>query len=95
MPTEMTVNSIVQFGGFLATARVGERAVYHTGFLLDDRVPDKKSGRDAVHARALDMLADHVALSADAGLITLTQRRCGEGQWDYLAIRIKRKGRNF
>lgn len=93
MARESRVRTAVQFGGFVSAARPGERTVYHTGFLLDDRVAaDQTTPRRVERALTLDALAEHVGFAADAGLVRLVQR-VRSGARDYLAIRTRRKGR--
>lgn len=59
-----------------ATARPGTAVLYHTGFLVVDRVkrPDLADIADAF-----------LALSAE-GRVVLAQRRRGEARFDYLAV---------
>ena len=54
----------------------GERAVYHTGDLLEDRKKDPEIG----------LLATEVFARARAGDVYLTQRRLGEARFQYTAI---------
>lgn len=78
---ESVIRTMVQFGGFVSSARPGDRVVYHTGFLHDDRLE-----RNGVR-----LLADYIALAAEAGLVAMTQRR-NAGVTEYLATRTRRKG---
>jgi hypothetical protein len=77
---ETAARTLVQFGGWLAIAQPGDRALYHTGFLARDRQDSDR----------LDEFADHVALLSDSGMVSLIRRRVGEERWDYLAERTRR-----
>lgn len=59
---------------WLNTARRGASAVYHTGFLCDDR---KRSG-------AVQAVADTAWQAHLGGIAFLTQRRLADRLYDYL-----------
>lgn len=85
MANELTIRSIVQYGGWLASAKAGDRCVYHSGHLTSAR-------QDSADINAL---ADHVIVSSESGLVRLFQRRRREDTWDYLAVRCRAKPLKF
>jgi hypothetical protein len=64
---------------FVRNAKRGESCIYHTGNLMSDRL----SG-DWPYAAAVADLAWELQ---EAGKINLTQKRIGEGEFDYRATR--------
>lgn len=79
---ERTITSPIAFGGFLQVAKAGDRCVYHTGCLIDDR---------QTHAH-VHVMAEFVAFAADLGLVLLHQVRVSDGLARYVAVRTRRKG---
>jgi len=65
----------------LAAQPAGSSAVYHTGFLVKDRELSKAVAATAALAWQL----------AEAGHLLLTQRRVGEGTFEYIAKVIKKE----
>ena len=71
---------------WLGTAMPGDRFEYHRGFLACDRDPEERVLVPA-ERRRVDALADQASEMAAIGLVCLTQRRHGEADYSYLAIK--------
>ncbi len=84
-PLEVTVdeNAIVDW---LLDARPGDRIVYFRGFLGLDRC---KTGRieDAARRRQLVSVAHRIMAAAEQGLVMPVQKRMGEEDALYIAVR--------
>jgi hypothetical protein len=84
-PLEVTVdeNAIVDW---LLDARPGDRIVYFRGFLGLDRC---KTGRieDAARRRQLVAVANRIMAAAEQGLVMPVQKRIGEEDALYIAVR--------
>ena len=80
--------SRVAFYGWLERARAGEQLEYHRGLLIRDRSP--ASDLADHDRRALAEMADAVFRAAEDGRVHLVQRRNGEFDFGYLAIKASR-----
>lgn len=85
--------NVSEFRRWVATARPGERLLYHQGDLMRDRggfdaERRGKAQRDLTEAqRNLSRLADEVRDAQEAGFVTLVQKRVDEGVYHYFAER--------
>ena len=77
------------FCAWLGNAMPGDCLEYHRGFLACDRDPDQRTLTPA-DRRRVDALADQVREMAAIGLVALIQRRLGEADFSYLAIKARR-----
>ena len=75
------VRTVDEFTAFLTLAKRGEMAIYHRGFLARD------TRRPHVENTKVRQLAEAAKVANKNGIATLTQRRLGEGVYEYLAIR--------
>jgi hypothetical protein len=69
-----------------AHAAPGARCVYHRGHLAEDRHPITSRLGEAAR-RQLDGTADLALAMAPTGQVLLVQRRHGDGDYSYLAIK--------
>lgn len=69
-----------------------DREIYHVGFLARDREPPHSLNncRCSLCLRAAEVsaTADDRWRAFKRGELTLTQRRVGDGRWEYLAISL-------
>jgi hypothetical protein len=74
------------FCDWLASARAGQQLEYYRGLLAHDRVPSTKvlPERDRV---ALTALAKRAMQAAPGGRVHLVQRRHGDGDYSYIAVK--------
>jgi hypothetical protein len=75
-----TVTTVTELEKFKKTGRSGEIALYHTGFLYNDRLND--SMLEAVAATALGY--------EELGYFLLFQRRLDDMEYEYLAVRTSK-----
>lgn len=73
------------FRGWLKRAGPGQQLEYYRGYLVRDRWPTSDPSED--ERRALGRLAEAAWRAADEGLVDLVQRRNGEFDFSYLAIK--------
>ena len=73
------------FRDWLKRAGPGQQLEYYRGYLVRDRWPTSDLSED--ERQALGRLADAAWRAADEGLLDLVQRRHGEFDFSYLAIR--------
>jgi hypothetical protein len=76
------------FNRWLLRALPGQQLEYHRGLLVRDRSPASELAEDG--RRALARIADAALEAADDGLVLLVQRRNGELDFSYLAIKAAR-----
>ena len=77
---------------WLETSSPGERIEYHRGCLpLDRTLGFSELGEQRRHE--LNVIADRVQALAKEGRLILVQKRHGEGDYGYLAIKLKSKPR--
>lgn len=83
-----------EFDKWVANAPPGRRLVYHHGFLCHDRSKQIWQGRvptthywEPIHSIALAAKAAYLN-----GDVLLTQRRRGDGDFDYIATKRRHKG---
>jgi hypothetical protein len=74
----------------LACLKKGRSAVYHRGFLARDRglAPLSPHGKDykrTIAEQRVHEVAQYAERLCEAGMVTLTQRRVGEGEFEYIA----------
>lgn len=80
--------SLEAFRSWLGQAQPGDRLEYHQGFLTIDRSP---ASCFADHERqVLTKLASAVLKAADASQVHLLQRRHGDGEYSYIAVRARK-----
>lgn len=74
---DAVVYKLDQFRDWMFSAARGERCLYHIGQMLVDQEerPDLK------------LLGDYVVLMSEFGALVITQRRVGEGLYQYFAAR--------
>ena len=74
------------FSAWVARARPGQRLVYHRGLLLHERMPSSNAlqPRDRV---ALVALAKRAMQAAEHGRVLLLQRRHGNSDYSYIAVK--------
>jgi hypothetical protein len=80
--------ALVSFNRWLLRALPGQQLQYHRGHLIWDRSP--ASALAEGERRALARAADAALQAADDGLVHLVQRRNGELDFSYLAIKAAR-----
>ncbi len=77
---------------WLEQAAPGTSCIYHTGLLMFDRSPEATSSPWSTEQRAdIDALASMVVVSAESRLAKLFQRRRGENDYDYIAVRTTKQ----
>ena len=86
------------FEAWLKAAHPGSRITLHRGHLSVDR--EKRPDAADAHARAeLNRLADRAMRASGQGLVHLVQKRHGDADYSYIAIRArapaKRRGDSF
>lgn len=85
------LSAIVEENGFvdwLIDAEPGETLVYYRGHLSHDRMPSV-SGLTDLDRRKLSDVASRVLSTESMGLVIPVQRRVGEHDWLYLAVRTR------
>ena len=77
------------FEVWLEAAHPGSRITFHRGHLSVDR--EKRPDAADAHARAaLDRLAARAMRASGQGLVHLVQKRHGDADYSYIAIRARR-----
>lgn len=76
----------VDLHAWAARAAPGARCVYHRGHLTEDRHPITTRLGEAAR-RQLDRTADLALAMAATGQVLLVQRRHGDGDYSYIAIK--------
>jgi hypothetical protein len=76
--SEVHVRNPVDFETFLTLAKRGDRVIYHRGYLPFDM----RGGGEEVRK-----LAEVAKLASNRGHAALLQRRLGEADYEYLAVR--------
>lgn len=74
------------FGAWLNGAREGDRIDYHRGLLANDR-DVKVSTLTLIERDALADIASQAMRAYQSGLVDLVQRRNGENDYTYTAVR--------
>ncbi len=75
-----------QFEAQVASARPGHQIIYHSGHLAFDRLKERA-------ARSIDFIAWSAMNLEERGYVALVQKRNGEGDYDYIAVRTKKVDR--
>lgn len=83
---ERQVLSEEDFCDWLGTALPGDAIEYHRGFLAVDQDPSLSKMTDA-QRRRLAAVARRALILADENRVHLVQRRHGDGDYSYLAIK--------
>jgi hypothetical protein len=83
--------ALASFNRWLLRALPGQQLEYHRGHLIWDRSPASCLAEG--ERRALARIADAALRAADDGLVHLAQRRNGELDFSYLAIKAARPAR--
>jgi hypothetical protein len=76
------------FCGWLAMATPGDATVYHRGHLGRDRC-QSTTGLSERDRQGLIALARQALLAAKAGRVHLLQRRHGDGDYSYVAVKAR------
>lgn len=85
-PTLVFAIDTDRFDAWLQTARPGSLIEYHRGHLVIDRQP-KLDAPDNEARAVLHDLATRALRAAERGLVHLVQRRHGDDDYSYLAIK--------
>ena len=81
-----------EFCDWLGMAFPGDRIEYHRGYLAVDQAAGRSLLGDA-DRRQLSRLARRALIFAEEGRVHLVQRRHGDGDYSYLAIKARIPGR--
>jgi hypothetical protein len=76
---------LASFNRWLLRALPGQQLEYHRGLLVRDRSPASELAED--QRRIVAKIADAALTAAEDGLVHLVQRRNGEFDFSYLAIK--------
>lgn len=76
---------LATFNRWLLRALPGQQLEYHRGLLVRDRSPASELAEDG--RRAVARIADAALRAAEDGLVDLVQRRNGDFDFSYLAIK--------
>jgi hypothetical protein len=76
---------------WIASARPGERVEYYRGLLARDRMPSAQALTDRDRL-GLVALAKRAMQVAEDGGVVLVQRRHGDGDYSYIAVRARSPG---
>jgi hypothetical protein len=87
-PPERTLISEERFCDWVAYAPPGQRLEYYRGFLASDRMPSTKALSEP-DRRALVAVAKRVMQVAADGRVAPVQRRLADGEYSYIATRIR------
>ena len=82
-----------QFCDWIADALPGQRLEYHRGLLGCDRMPSAKALPEPDRL-SLVALAKRALQLAEGGRVLLVQRRHGDGDYSYTAIKTRRRHRS-
>ena len=92
MPTLILAIDTARFKAWLQTARPGSLIEYHRGHLCIDRQQKSDAPHNAPENKAravLNELATRALRASEQGLVHLVQRRHGDGDYSYLAIKSR------
>lgn len=83
------------FGEWLGNAKVGDKFVYHSGFLgkeLEETKMDAKRGDERAKSvyHALCRVKGEAMRAYELELVDLVQKRLGKGVFDYIAVRRRK-----
>ena len=78
------------FAAWLRAVHPGSRITYHRGLLSVDRQQRPHAPHDPARAE-LNRLADRAMRASEQGLVRLFQKRHGDADFSYLAIRVRRR----
>ncbi len=78
------------FAAWLRAAHPGSRITFHRGHLSVDR-EKRPDAADAETRAALDRLAGRAMQASGQGLVHLVQKRHGDADYSYIAIRARRR----
>ena len=81
---------VAGFEGWLRAAHPGSRITYHRGLLCVDRQQRPHAPHDPARAE-LNRLADRAMRASAQGFVHLFQKRHGDADFSYLAIRTRRR----
>ncbi len=73
---------------WLASAQPKSRIVYHVGMLMADRQPQGRKSEAEKQARELGEVARAFMDASEKGRVRLVQRRLGDSQYEYIAVRV-------
>lgn len=83
------------FKRWAQVAKRGDRFIYHKGFLMVDREKLRVRSEDGwvvcPNLLALNAVADLALDAYNRGLVHLFQKRLGDGEYEYRAIRTKER----
>ena len=80
---------VAGFEGWLRAAHPGSRITLHRGFLCVDRQQRPHAPHDPARDE-LNRLADRAMRASADGLVHLIQKRHGDADYSYIAIRARR-----
>ena len=78
---------VTRFCDWLASASPGDRFEYHRGFLSLDRSPHAHGLPDRQRRRLVEV-ADFAMTAADSLRVFLIQRRLGDDDYSYIAVKV-------
>ena len=87
--TPSLVMDAAAFEAWLKAAHPGSRITFHRGHLSVDRQQRPHAPHDPARDE-LDRLADRAMRASGQGLVHLVQRRHGDADYSYIAIRARR-----
>lgn len=76
--------NLTEFSNWLANPFGSRSIIYHTGLLMADR-----QSKDPA-APIISAVAGMALSAANRGIVTLVQRRLGEANYEYIAIRSQK-----
>src|SRR5690348_16372930 len=79
----------VDLESWVRTAAPGQAALYHEGFLANDRQANSLKDLKAMQVNALALMADKLATN---GFVHLVQRRIDAEHYQYIAILSSKSG---
>ena len=86
IPTPILAIDTARFEAWLKNAQPGSLIEYHRGHLCVDRAPKLSASGNQTQTE-LNRLANHAMRAAERDLVHLVQRRHGDGDYSYLAIK--------
>ena len=86
--TMALIIDVAGFEGWLRAAHPGSRITFHRGHLCVDRRQRPHAPHDPARA-ALNRLANRAMRASGQGLVHLFQKRHGDADYSYLAIRTR------
>lgn len=82
-----TMVTLTEVHDWVRNAQHGDQLVYHTGYLANDRDPQRTEDKD--RAVALNAIANRLHDALEQSRVTLCQRKVGDMRYVYVAIRTE------